>query len=276
MSGFPVDAVALHGIVCCCNARGALQKFVSHGLKSGCHFTVGLCTRDPEISLRPLSKIALIHHIAIPRSRRLSMKLNRDATLRHLGNSWERSESGCAIPHCYCKLGALIYQYSRCEQAYCGSAPLFLCSLAGRIDQLRLINLPESPRFRFSSTFVLNIGNYPQRSRFCDQRFTGLRRRSTGSGPLRLTGLDASALRRPRCISRRKRCRAIRYRSATPVARVCGLGRFTAAVNGAACPNAPRSGLRSAEERASRSHIRPDRLSPSQPAWSRFAGIEAR
>jgi len=196
MSGFAVDAVALRGIVCCCNVRGALQKFVTHGLKPGCHFTVGLCACDPEISLRPLSKIALIHHVAIPRNRGLSMKLNQDATLRHLGND---AKSERAIPHRHCKLGALIYQYSRREQAHCGSVRSLLCSLAGRIDQIRLINLAASPRFRFSSTFVLDISNYPQRSWFCDQRLTGLLRRSTGSGPLRLTGLYASALRRPRC-----------------------------------------------------------------------------
>jgi hypothetical protein len=53
---------------------------VTHGLKPGCHFTVGLCTRDPEISLCPLSKIALVHHASIPRNPLLLLKPNRDAT----------------------------------------------------------------------------------------------------------------------------------------------------------------------------------------------------
>ena len=187
MSGFAVDAVALRGIVCCCNVRGALQKFVTHGLKPGCHFTVGLCACDPEISLRPLSKIALIHHVAIPRNRGLSMKLNQDATLRHLGND---AKSGRAIPPRHCKLGALIYQYSRREQAHCGSVRSLLCSLAGRIDQIRPTNLAEPSRFGFSSTVVLNIGKHLQRfgSCFCDRSFpvcadAPLSVRRIGSGP---------------------------------------------------------------------------------------------
>jgi hypothetical protein len=90
-----------------------LQKFVTHGLKPGCHFTVGFCTRDPEISLRPLPKIALVHHVSFPRNPALLMKPNRDATLLPCVSG---PKAG-APSRCHCMPSALIYQYSLREHA---------------------------------------------------------------------------------------------------------------------------------------------------------------
>jgi hypothetical protein len=98
-----------------------LQKFITHGLKPGCHFTVGLCTRDPEISLSPLSKIALVHHASIPRNPSLLMKPNRDATPLPCASD---PKSGYAIPHRHCMPSALFYQYSLSEHATTGTLRL--------------------------------------------------------------------------------------------------------------------------------------------------------
>ena len=119
MLGFPVDAVALRGVVRWRNARRALEKFVADGLKPGCQFAVGLCARTPEISLRPLSKIALIHHVSIPCNQELSMKPNRDATSRLFGGGPEAD----AQSRERCMVGALVYQCSLCEQAENGILP---------------------------------------------------------------------------------------------------------------------------------------------------------